>query len=219
MIPSGSNRVQGALDDSQLARQARAGSIDAFDQLVHRHHEGVFGFLVSLTRHRQDAEDLTQETFLRAWRYIRRYDPARPLRPWLLTIARRQSIAALRKKKPIPNPDPFTEQHDPWQAAPDDSASRRLWALASKHLSPEARAALWLHYREELPLDQVARVLGKRTGAVKTMLHRARRTLADAAAQPPDTPPPLLSASPPSIPDFPEPAPPPIPNQLTTTVS
>ena len=109
-----------------------------------------------------------QEAFIKAFAALGRYRRKGETRfvSWLLTIARRQSIAALRKKKPIPNPDPVVQSSDPWQAAPDDSASRQLWALASKHLSPEARAALWLHYREELPLDQVARVLGKRTGAV-----------------------------------------------------
>ncbi len=217
--------------DAELARDARAGSADAFDELIHRHHQGVFGFLVSLTRHRQDAEDLTQQTFLRAWRKIRHYDPARPLRPWLLTIARHESIAALRRKRPLPTTDPTTDPHDPWQAAADNQPARRLWALAALHLPPDARAALWLHYHDELPLDQVALILGKRTGAVKTMLHRARRTLAEAAANPPPGPPPNPLVQPafvPGPPPLPQQRkapprlvhePPPLPGQLTSTAS
>lgn len=225
MIRPGSMTDTSTKSDAELARTARAGSPDAFDELIHRHHHGVFGFLVSLTRHRQDAEDLTQQTFVRAWRKIRHYDPARPLRPWLLTIARRESIAALRRKRPIPNPNPVDNHQDPWQAAPDDEPARRLWALAARHLSDDARAALWLHYHDELQLDQVADILGKRTGAVKTMLHRARRTLAEAAANsseipPPVPPPPLPGQRKPPPPSAAEIAgPPPLPDQLTTIAS
>jgi RNA polymerase sigma-70 factor (ECF subfamily) len=154
----------------------------------------VFGFLLALTRHRQDAEDLTQQAFIRGWRKIHRLDPARPVLPWLLTIARRESIVALRRRRP-----PLTgwPAADPWAAAAGDPPARRLWELAARTLPRDACAALWLHYREELPLDDVGRILGKRTGAVKTMLHRARTRLAQAATQvvPPPPPPPPLPAA------------------------
>ena len=74
----------------------------AFGTLVGRHHQRVFAFLLALTRHRQDAEDLTQETFLRAWKKFHRYDPDLPLLPWLFTLARRLSISALRRTRPVP---------------------------------------------------------------------------------------------------------------------
>lgn len=163
-----------SIDDATLARRAQGGSCADFDALVHRYHSRVFGFLLTLTRHRQDAEDLTQETFLRAWDKIRRYNPEMPLLPWLFTLARRQSITALRRKRPplpaeamIPNhPEPETRTH-------------LLWTLAEMHLTPLSYSALWLHYREELQLKDVARILEKREGAVKVLLHRARKSLAD----------------------------------------
>lgn len=164
-------------DDATLARLARDGSAAAFGELVHRHHERVFGFLLALTRHREDAEDLTQETFLRAWKKIHRYDPSLPLLPWLLTMARRLSIAALRRKRPLPELP--AEQPD----IPNNHAAR-LWELAQRRLAPIVYQALWLHYREELPLKQVAEVLGKREGAVKVILHRARKTLSESARAP-----------------------------------
>lgn len=168
-------------DDATLARLARDGSPAAFGELVHRHHERVFAFLLALTRQRQDAEDLTQETFLRAWRKIQRYDPSLPMLPWLLTMARRLSIAALRRKRPLPEP-PAAET-----AAPANHG-QRLWELAKSQLAPSAYSALWLHYREELPLKQVAKILGKREGAVKVILHRARKTLANCARVPENSP-------------------------------
>jgi len=160
-------------DDSLLARQARAGSSAAFEELVHRYHGRVFGFLLTLTRQRQDAEDLTQETFVRAWKKIDRFDAGRPLLPWLLTIGRRLSIARLRKVRPLPRELPFPAEPEPVRSG------RWLWDVARHELSEDAYAALWLHYCEDLPLREVGRILGKREGAVKVMLHRARKTLAD----------------------------------------
>jgi RNA polymerase sigma-70 factor, ECF subfamily len=174
--------------DSDLARQAQGGSAAAFGALVRRHHARVFAFLLALTRHRQDAEDLTQETFLRAWDKIHRYQPDQPLLPWLLTLARRQSISALRRKRP-PLP---AEAVSPPESAPPSSPALRLWEIAESTLTPAAYSALWLHYREEFPLKQVASILGKREGAVKVMLHRARQTLADHASRQ-TAPPPLIA--------------------------
>lgn len=143
--------------------------------LVKRYHVRVFAFLMTLTKHRQDAEDLTQETFLRAWDKIRRYDPSQPLLPWLFTIGRRLSIAALRRRKPLP------DDIQPFDPSEPTHAALRLWELARRELPPESYSALWLHYREELPLKEVASILGKREGAVKVILHRARKTLAERA--------------------------------------
>ncbi|BCX47009.1 hypothetical protein HAHE_09170 [Haloferula helveola] len=179
-------------DDAMLARESRAGSLASFDRLVHRHHPKVFAFLLTLTKHRQDAEDLTQETFVRAWKKIDRYDPSLPILPWLLTIARRLSIDMLRKRKPIP-----AIEADPVLLPPAPSAGPDLWRTAERHLSPDAFSALWLHYRDELPLAEVGRILGKKEGAVKVMLHRARKSLAEHLRHQPAPPPPLPQRPPP----------------------
>ena len=76
-------------DDATLARLAQGGSTDAFGLLVRRYHARVFGFLLALPHHHQDAEDLTQETFVRAWVKFHRYQPELPILPWLFTLARR----------------------------------------------------------------------------------------------------------------------------------
>ncbi|MBK1817975.1 RNA polymerase sigma factor [Luteolibacter yonseiensis] len=153
--------------------QARRGSAAAFGKLVHRYNGNVFGFLLTLARHRQDAEDLTQETFLLAWKKFDRFDPAQPLLPWLLTLARRQSISALRKVRPLPAILPFPAEPEPSVSAP------WLWEMARLKLKPDAYSAVWLHYGEELPVRDVATILGKREIAVKVLLHRARKTLAE----------------------------------------
>lgn len=109
---------------------------------------------------------------MRAWDKIHLYDPAQPLRPWLFIMARRLSIAALRRNRKIPE-----EALEPVEQVATDTA-QWLWEIAKSQLPPDAYSALWLHYREELPLRRVAEILGKREGAIKVMLHRARKTLA-----------------------------------------
>jgi len=177
-------------DDCQLARAARAGSRAAFGQLVDRHHQAVFGFLLALTRHRQDAEDLTQDTFVRAWRKIHHLDPRRPLRPWLFTLARRLSIAMLRKRKPDPEPESLV--------AETPTPSSDLWRLAERSLSRDAFSAIWLHYHDGFSHAEIGAVLGKRPGAVKVMLHRARQTLHEQLKRRP----PRLPAAPPPRPSI-----------------
>lgn len=64
-----------------------------------------------------------------------------------------------------------------------------LWEVAKRHLPPEAYSALWLHYREDLPLKDIASIMGKREGAVKVLLHRARKSLAESIrSRPPELP-------------------------------
>ena len=165
-------------DDATLARLAREGSTAAFGTLVTRHHQRVFSFLLALTRHRQDAEDLTQETFLRAWKKLHRFDPELPLLPWLFTIGRRLSISALRRKRPIPPEADFPVSVETGNQA------LWLWEIARFHLTPDAYSALWLHYREELSLREIGTIMGKREGTVKVILHRARKALAEKVHQP-----------------------------------
>jgi RNA polymerase sigma-70 factor, ECF subfamily len=160
-------------DDIALVEQARQGSAAAFGKLVNRYHGRVFGFLLTLTRHRQDAEDLTQDTFLRAWRKFHRFDSSLPLLPWLFTLARRQSIAAMRKVRRLPAELPFPEEPE---SAPSVSW---IWESARRELSADAYSAVWLHYAEEMSVRQVAVILGKREGTVKVLLHRARKSLAE----------------------------------------
>src|SRR3954462_7098466 len=78
--------------DAEIVRAAAAGDTRAFEQLVHSYHRRVLNFLLQMTRQRQDAEDLTQQTFVKAFQHIHRVDAERPIINWLLTIARRTAL-------------------------------------------------------------------------------------------------------------------------------
>jgi RNA polymerase sigma-70 factor (ECF subfamily) len=84
------------VDEATLVRHAANGDAAAWEPLVLAHQEAVFRLAYLLRGDPDDAEDIAQETFQRAWSYLRRFDPARPLRPWLLSIA--SNLASNRRR-------------------------------------------------------------------------------------------------------------------------
>ena len=101
------------MDDPTLVKAIRSGDSQATRLLVERFHGIVFGLCFRMLNHRQDAEDVTQETFLRALRAIFGFDAARPIRPWLLEIAanRCRTALALRMRRPKLAPVSAAEDH------------------------------------------------------------------------------------------------------------
>ena len=175
-----SSSVSSPKTDEELARKAAAGDLDAFEELVRRRRKGLVRFLASFSESAFDAEDLAQETFLRAYRNLSRYDPRKPFLTWLYVIARRLAINFKRNRSRRGESPLFegeTELPGNECATPSDSGS--LWASASKLLSPDAFMALRLHYGESMPVKEIAEVLGKSTTGTKVLLFRARRSLAD----------------------------------------
>jgi RNA polymerase sigma-70 factor (ECF subfamily) len=134
-----------------------------------------------MLNHRQDAEDVTQETFLRALRAILGFDPSRPIRPWLLEIAANRCRTALAHRGRRPRLDPVSAAHehaDPRSrpSDPDDLAGELSKAV--NRLRPEYRAVFLLYHEQNLSYDEIARSLERPVGTVKTWLHRARAELA-----------------------------------------
>ena len=166
--------------DEELARKAAAGDLDAFEELVRRRRKGLVRFLASFSESAFDAEDLAQETFLRAYRNLSRYDPRKPFLTWLYVIARRLAINFKRNRlRRGESPLPEGETEIPRNEGAPFSDSDSLWVSASKLLSPDAFIALRLHYGESMPVKEIAEVLGKSTTGTKVLLFRARRSLAD----------------------------------------
>jgi RNA polymerase sigma-70 factor (ECF subfamily) len=165
----------------QLAARAAAGSLDAFGELVQRFEVRLFNFLLRRTGSRADAEDLTQEAFIRAWEKIQRYEPKWRFSTWLFTIAARLAVSHHRKRRPTLR---WIEEEDSEAAAPferedDVNSGAKLWRLAGKVLTPEQHTALWLRYAEDMGIDEIAVVLKKSQVGVRVMLFRARQLLAE----------------------------------------
>ena len=169
----------GAEDDAALVRRCLRGDDLAMRSLIEHFQDAVFGLCVKLLRHRQDAEDVTQEVFVRVFRSLRGWDASRPLKPWVLTIAvnRCRTWASKRGKRPEPVDFlPETLAAPP----PDDSVElRRELTAALATLRPEYRTAFVLYHEQGQDYGAIALKLGRPVGTIKTWLHRARLELLD----------------------------------------
>ncbi len=141
---------------------------------MERFQAEVFGLCLRVLNHRHDAEDVCQEVFLRVFRSLRRWDPARPLKPWIMGIAlnRCRTWLAQRSRRPEPVDYLHATVASP---PPDDSgemASEIQSALAGMRF--EYRSVFSLFHEQGLPYEDIGRALGKPVGTIKTWLHRAR---------------------------------------------
>jgi RNA polymerase sigma-70 factor (ECF subfamily) len=165
-------------DERKLVKRCLGGDGDAVRALVETFQGVVFGFCYRLVRHRQDAEDITQEVLVRAIRHLRRWDAQRPLRPWILAIAANRCRTHLAKqaRRPLLTehvaniPDERKPEHD------RDLAGELELALSA--LRPEYRMVVTLFHEQELPYEEISEAIGRPIGTVKTWLHRARAELA-----------------------------------------
>ncbi|MCC6660093.1 MAG: sigma-70 family RNA polymerase sigma factor [Phycisphaerales bacterium] len=173
----------GDLSAEDLARRVQRGSSACFAALVGRFERRLYNFLLRRVPTAADAEDLTQETFVRAWRRIETYDPRRTFSTWLFTIAARlasshrrglgrdtRRAASLPARTTAPDAHAVSEGHE---------RGSRVWRAVDEVLGEDQRAAVWLRYVEDMPIGDIARVLGKTSVAVRVTLFRARRALAE----------------------------------------
>lgn len=164
----------------QLAVRAAEGSLEAFGELVRRFEVRLFNFLLRRTASRADAEDLTQEAFIRAWERIHRYEAKWRFSTWLFTIAARLAVSHHRKRRPTLRWVGDEEESPPAPERDEEIASgARLWALAGRVLTPEQHTGLWLRYAEDMSIEEIAVVLRKSGVGVRVMLFRARQVLAE----------------------------------------
>ncbi|NUQ66001.1 MAG: sigma-70 family RNA polymerase sigma factor [Pirellulales bacterium] len=166
--------------DEELASRAQRGCAESFDELVERFQVPVLHFL-QRRGPVSEAEDLLQDTFVRAYENLHRYRRRWRFATWLFTIARRVSINGRRKRRPSTDNDALARTAattaGPLDLLVEEDGRRYLWSVADRILSEDERTALWLHYVEEMPAREIAAVLGRSRVAVKTMLFRARRRL------------------------------------------
>lgn len=180
---SGGGRLVNAITDpetgsEQLAQRAREGCRDAFELLVTRHEHQILNYLHQLTRNRHDAEDLAQETFIKAYRAIHRYDASFAFATWLFTIAKRTAYSHFRSAGRVEE-HPLDDQADPANPATlleEKDESDSLWALA-RRLKQNQYEALWLRYNEGFSVAEIARIMNRNQIHVKVLLHRARTTM------------------------------------------
>ena len=168
-----------AVDDVRLVERCRQGDSAGVREFLERFQGPVFGVCLRWLGHRQDAEDVTQETLVRAVRHLSHWDATRPLMPWVLTIAvnRCRTLAGKRNRRGV------GLEHGETMAAPHQRLSTtdlgEELQLALAELRDEYRTCFVLFYQQEQSCQQIAEILNCPEGTVKTWLHRARKELAE----------------------------------------
>ncbi|MCX5689052.1 MAG: sigma-70 family RNA polymerase sigma factor [Planctomycetota bacterium] len=169
----------------ELAVLAQRDNVAAFGELVVRFEGRLFNFLLRRVASRVEAEDLTQEAFVRAWERITSYDPTWRFSTWLFTIASRLAVSEHRRRRPTVVLDSADQvgrcDADIGESEHAEQGGSRLWALAKLVLREDQHTALWLRYAEDMTIGEIAKVMGKTQVGVRVALFRARQTLAEAA--------------------------------------
>jgi len=175
----------GSEEETALLLRAQGGDPAAFSELVRRYQRAVYRVAYALTRNASDADDLAQETFVRAYQAIGRFRVGEPLFPWLARIATNQAISLFRRRKRRPETaiEPLLEagqqwgvEDDPARAVEQDERARALEAAFAR-LSPEHQAVLALRVIEEQSYEEIAATLCVPIGTVMSRLSRARAEL------------------------------------------
>lgn len=166
-------------DDDLLVRASQAGDPDSFDLLVMKHQPAIAAVLFRFSAQRADLEDMTQETFIRAWRSLPRWEPRKPFIHWLKRIAVNVALEYCRKHRRSPlsrladdGVDRIGRLAGEPQALAGDEAREIL-----SHLPPDQRTLLTLLHLEQMPLTEIAGHLGISLANAKIKAFRARAKL------------------------------------------
>jgi RNA polymerase sigma-70 factor, ECF subfamily len=166
--------------------QAQKGDEQAFTRLVEQYQNPVFNLCYRMLGDPYEAEDASQETFLKAYRAIRRYDNSRPFATWLLSIASHHCIDVIRRRRmqlvsidSMPGETIPDQQVLPEAAVRLNEEQQQIQNLLGE-LSPTDRSAVILYYWYEHSYEEIAEALALTESAVKSRLHRARKVLAEA---------------------------------------
>jgi RNA polymerase sigma-70 factor, ECF subfamily len=170
--------------ESEWLSRALMGDQEAFSQLVDTYQSPVYNLCYRMLGNANDAEDAAQETFLRAYNSLKRYDRQRSFSTWLLSIAAHYCIDQIRRRRftilsfeELPYYDPPDQGLGPESSLMRKQKQRQVQTLL-ENLTPQDRAAVVLRYWYDLSYEEISESLSLTVSAVKSRLHRARRELA-----------------------------------------
>ena len=175
--------------DATLVAAARNGKPTAFEELLARHERTIFRLAENVTQNREDAEEVMQDAFFRAFTHLEGFNGDARFSTWLTRIAINQALMKLRRRRPTVSLDDEreTENHfvihevEDWGPSPEQRYSQQelqnILGEAMGQLSPGLRLVTQLRDVEQLSTEETAQILGLSVSAVKSRSHRARITL------------------------------------------
>jgi RNA polymerase sigma-70 factor (ECF subfamily) len=175
-------------ENTEIALGLKRRDPDLLDHLIEKYQHRLLRYLVSLTGHRELAEDFFQETWIRVLERGRQYDSRHEFSTWLFTIARNLAIDHMRRKQPTslealsenddaaPFEIPVTGQPTAFDVTVQREQNEQISA-GMEQIVPEYREALVLRFQEGMSLDEIARVTGAPLGTVKSRIYRGLSAL------------------------------------------
>src|ERR1700689_4201085 len=177
-------------DEPELVAAAKAGDISAFETLVSRYERKIFRLAQNITQNREDAEDVMQEAFLKAYEHLSGFQGNSRFYTWLVRIAVNQALMKLRKRRPNQvsideevntGEDLIPREIEDWGPSPEDRYKQTemsdILSSTIADLDPPFRIVFQLRDIEELSTEETAEALGLSVPAVKSRLLRARLKL------------------------------------------
>lgn len=169
--------------DAEIIAMVIAGTDGAFEELVHRYTTQIYNFAYRLTGSIDYAEDITQDTFIKVWKNIHKYNPAYNFKSWIFTIARNTSTDLLRKKKSILFSNIDTKEDIPFESTIEDDADLPLeYAIkledseylnsVLKGLPFNYQSVILLRYQSDMSFEEISEVMDKPLNTVKSWHRR-----------------------------------------------
>lgn len=170
--------------DRDLVLYSRRGEVEAFGELIQRYQKSVFNVCYRMLGEQWEAEDLAQETFIRAYLKLEIFDLSRPFGPWIRKVAANNCLNHLQRKQPVmyelddeldtaPSADLRNPESQTEKAEQTEHIRRAILSLPAHY-----RAVIELRHYQELSYAEISETLKIPLSDVKSHLHRARRTLA-----------------------------------------
>lgn len=178
-------QVDDSLDDSSLVKACLNGDKRAYEVLLRRYQKLVYNVLYQMVHSHEMAADLTQETFLKAYRALGSFRTEGKFKPWLLRIATNTCLNAIRDNKEHDSLDDILEENPGAEPAYDEKIEELVeWRLthkkledALKQLPMRHRQVFILRYQHDLPYEEIAEVSGEPVSTIKSLLFRIREKL------------------------------------------
>lgn len=170
--------------DGELVQNSIIEDKGSFDELVHRYTTPIYNFAYRLTGNIEYAEDITQDTFIKVWKNLKKYDSKYSFKSWIFTIARNTTTDFLRKKKSILFSNLEMPDNTPFESTIADTTELPLESLMKleekeilsetlKQLPIDYQTVLILHYQNDMTFEEIGKTMGKPLNTVKSWHRRA----------------------------------------------
>ena len=171
--------------DEELVELAKKGDDASYQELMRRSLKPVYNFVYTYVRTPEETDDITQDTFFKAWKFINQFKSEKKWRPWIFTIARNTALDHIKKKRAVPfsNLDDkdsslqFSENIEDTEPLADqlfeNAQNATEISVALKTLRAEYQSVIMLHYHQELTFEEIASVMGTPMNTVKSWHRRA----------------------------------------------